>query len=193
MEIKRGRGKSVNAFERAMLNLFAYKLRRGKSVLSLGCGVGIPYEQFLAMLKCVITGVDPDKTQVVQAMVDIPRAKMVCENILDYNTKEKYNGLLLVDSHYYLPKEKHHELFSKSAEMLLEDGILLITVPPQQSFDGGNADYYDFDTTLRFLTESGFDLIVSENQNDYGIKNDLNWVLLRKRPSKTQQMKQPEA
>ena len=189
METKRARGKSVNPFERAMLNLFVYKLRRGKNVLSLGCGIGIPYEQFLAMLKCVVTGVDPNKANLVQAMLNLPTAKLVCGNILEYEPTERYNGMLLIDAHYYLPKEKHLELFKKAFEMLSEDGVLLVTVPPQQNFGEDKlADYYDFDTTLRFLKESGFDLIVSEAQTTYGVPDDMNWVLMRKHPSNTQQM-----
>ncbi|MCL2539871.1 MAG: class I SAM-dependent methyltransferase [Firmicutes bacterium] len=187
MEPKRGRGKTVNPFERAMLNLFVYKLRKGKSVLSLGCGVGIPYEQFLCMLKCVITGVDGDKNAVVQAMVDVPRAKFVCENILTYNTKETFNGLLLIDAHQHLPKDTHRELFCKANNLLCEEGVLLVTVPPQNAMADGKL--YDLDTTVNILDECGFKLIVSENQTEYGIKNDLNWVLLRKKPTTTSQMK----
>ena len=40
--------------------------------------------------------------------------------------------------------------------------------------------YYDYETYIKILSEIGFKVIYSENQNKYGIDESHNWLILQK-------------
>jgi len=40
--------------------------------------------------------------------------------------------------------------------------------------------YYDYETYITLLSEIGFKVLYSENQNKYDIEESHNWVILQK-------------
>jgi SAM-dependent methyltransferase len=97
------------------------------NILEIGCGTGVMLSMPLASLGYNVTGVDTDEKSIELAKKTNPyrNAQFLCQNAGDL--KVKFNVIILSEVLEHLKKPE--ALLEVSRELLIERGLLIITVP----------------------------------------------------------------
>ena len=139
-----------------LFELFSNGLCKSARILDLGCGHGIPVAMFLSNKGHRILGVDRSIKLLAYAKNKMPQHKWVLGELESYKPKHKFDGIVIWDSMFHLPREEHIKLLKNAYEALTPDGMLII------SSGGSDYDIPEF-TDFMFNVEFFYDsLPVSE-------------------------------
>ncbi len=105
---------------------FAGQLPPGARVLELGCGFG-RHTRLLLDRKIAVTGVDVSEEMIGLARQSCPEAELICADALQFETAQKFDGVLAWDSMFHLNMSQHRRMVKKIAGWLKKDGIVLFT------------------------------------------------------------------
>src|SRR2546426_1369908 len=110
------------------LDLLTPHLKKGDSVLDLGCGCGIPVAQELATF-CNVTGVDISSVQVARARTLVPTATFQCQDMttvqFDVGTFAAIVSLFAI---IHIPLAEQRPLLDRISSWLQPGGYLLASV-----------------------------------------------------------------
>ena len=97
---------------------------------------------------------------------------------------------MMLFSLLHIPRENHKSLLQKIYDSLNKGSIFLLTLRDEDAgilkfkddFCGQAMfwSYFDFDTYKVMLEKIGFTFLYAENQNQHGISESNNWVILKK-------------
>ena len=168
---------------------FANLVKNGGSILDVGCGTGIPIDQYLVKCGFNITGVDISEKMLEKA-IDLKLTKAIFRqfDFFEFVSNDKYDGLIAFDSFFHIDMNKQNLIYSKANNLLKNGGILLFTHGKTNGKASskmfGEKFYYSalaLDKTLDNLQKNGFDIIeIVENYECKEDKRDLI-IIARKR------------
>ncbi|MCG8633517.1 MAG: class I SAM-dependent methyltransferase [Desulfobacterales bacterium] len=133
-----------------LFNEFIAVLSRGARVLDLGCGSGNPIGKQLVEAGFRLTGVDRSAKLLAKARSSLPDTEFIRSDIEDYSIKERYDGVVLWDALFHLPRQVHPPVLEKIYACLSPGGYLILSsggcdknIPPFTDQMFGVDFYYD--------------------------------------------------
>ena len=181
---------SLNDFEAGFFDELCSSLHAQSSVLDLGSGPGVPYDLYLAQQGFAVTGIELSQKHLERAKQNVPEAEYILGDFLKHPfAPEGYDGAIVLYSLFHVPRARHQELLAKIHALLKPRGYLLITVGTEDvpykergSFCGAEMAWSFFDavTNMQMIVESGFTMLKTANEKDFGSAESHLWVLARK-------------
>ena len=167
---------------------FANKISHGGSILEIGCGSGF-LTKYLCERNFWVTGIDfaESMIELAKSQQEMNNASFVVTDFFDYETSQKFDGVLAWDSFFHFPKERQESIYTKVGSLLNSGGFLLFT--------HGDADDEHLDTMFgeelyysclpkervcQLLTDAGFG--IEKSYSDFVERDtDRSLVILAKR------------
>lgn len=181
---------SLNGFEEGFFEELRSNLPAQSSVLDLGSGPGVPYDLYLVQQGFSVTGIELSRKHLKRAKRSVPEAEYILGDFLKYSlAPERYDGVIALYALFHVPRARHQELLAKIRTLLKPRGYLLITVGTEdvpykerESFCGAEMawSFFDADTNMKMIMESGFTMLKTANEKDFGSAESHLWVLARK-------------
>jgi SAM-dependent methyltransferase len=159
--------------ERDYLDALLRGLPPRSRVLDLGCGTGRPMAEYILSRGHEVTGVNQAAQLLALAAARMPQARWIESQIEGFRADEPFAAILCRDVLFHIERTKHRALLSGMADMLANDGRLMITVggsdhPAFTDTMFGETFFYDShppDTVLALLHELGFKTVIAEFMN----------------------------
>ena len=152
--------------DRSLFEFFLGKLPGQADVLDLGCGTGIPIARLLDSRGFRVTGIDRSKRLLQKAKTNVPRACFHKEEIEDFRASKRYDGVVLWDVLFHLPREEHGPLIEEIHDSLCPEGLFIVSsggcgeeLPPFTDSMFGVEFFYDSYPIEEFLSvcsDAGF-------------------------------------
>ena len=95
--------------------------------LDVGCGSGGRIIQALLEGGFNVTGIDVSKTLLENAKRRHPASTFICDDICEWQPREKYNLILAWDSIFHVPHSQQSNVVEKLCDALAHGGVLLFT------------------------------------------------------------------
>ncbi|WP_109485850.1 class I SAM-dependent methyltransferase [Occallatibacter savannae] len=109
---------------------WARKLRRGGSVIDVGCGSGFPLTVVLVEEGLEAFGVDAAPSMVAAFRENLPETPVLCAPVLESALfGRKFDGVLSIGLMFLLTVEEQERLIGRFAEILEPGGSVLFTAP----------------------------------------------------------------
>ncbi len=155
---------------KAWVDEFAQHLQKGRAVLDLGCGNGIPSTQLLAE-NFHVTGVDISPVQIERAKERVPNAEFICADMSEISfAPASFDAIVSFYAIIHLPLEEQPQLLAKMHTWLKDEGYLMLITGHNAwtgeasnwlGVEGGDMfwSHTDRDTYLQWLTEAGFHVV----------------------------------
>jgi SAM-dependent methyltransferase len=109
------------------LKEFTSHLKKGAKILDLGCGTGKPIAEYLLTQGYEVTGVDGSEKMLALAKTNIPKAKLIHQDMRKIDLKEKFDAIIMWHSSFHLPANDQIKLFPILKEHLNPKGLLMFT------------------------------------------------------------------
>ena len=136
--------------DRALFDCFIENLPANARLLDLGCGHGLPVIGLLSGEGREITGVDGSQKLLDQARENFPGAIFEQGDIQTYQINQDFDGVILWDVLFHLPRETHRAILEKIHALLPNDGQLILSsggsdvdLPPFTDYMFGVEFFYD--------------------------------------------------
>lgn len=146
-------------------------LPKGKTVLDIGCGAGVPIDSYLIDKGYCVVGIDISEKQIELAQKNVPQGKYERKDMSLLKDKE-YNVDAVVSFYaiFHTSRENHLELLKKMYSFLNEGGFLLVTmgasdwVGTENDFCGEEMSWshYDAETNKKLIIQAGFTIVFDE-------------------------------
>ena len=178
----------IDSLEKWMLEEFMERVPRGGMILDLGSGPGVPFDKHLVDEGFSVTGIDIIEKHIKMAMNFVPKARFIHGDFMQYAFDEKFDAIMSLYTIFHIPRNMHRFIFQKMHRYLKEDGVILVsmgtsdTVLDVQEFVGSEMAWSSFsiDENLRLVAESGFEIILTIDDNRDPGEHHL-WILATKK------------
>ena len=158
-----------DAFEQKFLDGMLRRLPAQAAVLDLGCGPGIPYDQYLVEKGCDLTGVDFCRRHLELARQNVPRAAFIEGDFTALGfAPASFDAVVSFYAVFHVPRAEHQALFDGIHRLLKPGGLVLLTLGTRDSAYGEETDWlgapmawsmFTPEAYKKMLAASGFDLI----------------------------------
>ncbi len=146
------------------------ELPRGSTVLDIGCGAGMPIDEFLIKHGYLVWGFDVSKKQIELARKLVPRASFGVKDMADLEFDEyEVDAVVAFYAIFHIPREQHLDLLKKIRSYLQPGGLLLITMSTKNfesdvKFHGTTLHFssYDAETNKKMVKEARFEIKFAE-------------------------------
>lgn len=146
---------------------FASQLKKGSTVLDLGCGSGY-ITNYLFSLNMNVVGIDFSKEMIKIAKKNYPKLEFLLADFVDienYFGENSVDGLIAIYSLYFIPREQFNSMLNSLSKILKDEGIFLFVTQI-----GKNEDF----VTTPLMKENGLSDKLYVN---YYIKEELENIL----------------
>jgi SAM-dependent methyltransferase len=128
-EFLAGRGRApATAIGTREVRDWARSLRRGATVIDLGCGSGLPITKVLVGEGLNVYGVDASESLVEAFRHNLPGIPVACEAVEDSSFFDrKFDGVLAWGLIFLLLPDEQRSLIRRMADILVPGGCLLFT------------------------------------------------------------------
>jgi 2-polyprenyl-3-methyl-5-hydroxy-6-metoxy-1,4-benzoquinol methylase len=152
------------------VNKFEVMLPRQADVLDLGCGAGVPVDDYLMKRGHLVTGLDISETQINTARQKCPKGAFLVRDLMDLKEGEfEMDGVVSLYTIFHLPRKKHLWFLKTVASFLRPGGKLLISMGDkdfeQEHMLYGQkvwSSHYDSRKNLKIVEEAGFKILFDE-------------------------------
>jgi len=146
------------------------RLNPNSKILDIGCGAGVPIDQFLIEKGFKITGVDISPEQIKLAKQNLSSGEFLVKDMSDINFPDNsFDAIISFYAIFHINRKEHQELFNKLFSILKPNGYLLVTTGSEdwegiEKFHGVKMfwSHYSADKNLEIIKNSGFKIISSE-------------------------------
>lgn len=144
------------------------RMTEDAEVLDLGCGFGLPFDRYIVEKGFDVTGVDIAEKHVKQARDNVPEAEFIQGDFFEQDFGENsFDAIVSFYAIFHIPREEHKELFEKIRYWLKEDGVILVTMGPDEMDQhkgeiGGEEmvwSSYSQEENVRLVKEAGFNVL----------------------------------
>ena len=180
-------GREIRSEEKDLFqDLFDY-IGDSAQILDLGCGTGLPFDQYLIENGYDLIGIDIAEKHVEKARENIPEAEIIQGDFFEVDVaNSSLDAVVSFYAIFHIPREEHRKLFEKINVWLKPEGYILVTVAStvmedlKESWNGAEIKWSSFEgsKTLEIIEKSGFE-IVRTYEEDWRDEDHL-WVLARK-------------
>lgn len=146
---------------------FASQLKKGSTVLDLGCGSGY-ITNYLSSLNMNVVGIDFSKEMIKIAKKNYPKLEFLLADFVDIENhfgENSVDGLIAIYSLYFIPREQFNSMLNSLSKILKDEGIFLFVTQI-----GKNEDF----VTTPLMKENGLSDKLYVN---YYIKEELENIL----------------
>lgn len=165
--------RSRELFEKPWLDKATAHLKRGATILDLGCGMGDPIARYFIDQGYQVTGVDGCQEFIAMAHERFPRGEFLTADMRDLSLKSRFDAIVVWDSLFHLTSDEQCRMFYVFAKHIKANGVLLFTTGPAAgevwSDNGGENLYHASLSPEEYkgaLQKHGFTLL------DYEIKDE---------------------
>ena len=130
----------LHSHEPAFLEHLLVNMRPPAKILDLGCGTGRPISEFLLARGFLVTGVDQAEDLLALARQRFPTGRWLQAEMESFEADEIYDGAVIWDSIFHIPREHHEPLLRKVVRGLRPGGRLMLTT--------GGSDHPAFTDTM---------------------------------------------
>jgi len=183
--------------------LQAQGLQATSKVIELGCGIGVVTHLIRkTVTKGQIESIDlsPESIEFAKEKITEKHIHFFAGDVTEYHPKLKQvDFVTLFDVIEHIPIALHEKLFLNVANMLSDDGLLLINIPSPASinWDRGNApevlQIIDQEIPLSLITKNcytaGLEVIKFESHSIW-IEDDYHFMVIRKKKGYTNKVVQ---
>jgi len=179
----------LTKLEKRFLDHLVALLPENGEILDLGCGIGIPFDKYLADHNLKITGIDVASKHIKQAKQNIPTATYIEGDfsIMDFG-KKKFDAIIALYSIFHIPRIEQQGLFNRMYSLLKDSGLILMTLGTSNEESMNTFcdapmvwSNYDPDKYRKMIDKSNFKIIDSEYEGQPGDNEYHWWILLKKK------------
>lgn len=134
--------KQLPAKDQAMLDAFMAQLPKQAKLLDLGCGSGFPIHKQLLDNGFDTLGIDSSKALLQHARTQLLNGHFEYGDLTQIELTDSYQGIVLWDAIFHLPRQEHAPLLSKAFKALAPGGRMLL------SSGGSESDIPAFTDTM---------------------------------------------
>jgi len=187
-----GSNDRLNHFEKIYFDIFTENIPNNSDILDLGCGTGLPYDQYLSAKGYKITGIDIAEYHIQIAKNNVKAGTYITGDYTKYKfDNDSFDAIISLYSLFHIPREEHEEVIEKIYGYLRANGMLLITTGVEYT-DGTEIDddfcgnvkmawsSYGADKYRELLESNGFHILKRDNEADFGGGDEQFWILARK-------------
>lgn len=144
------------------------KVPENGEFLDLGCGYGLPFDRYIIENGYNVTGVDIAEKHIEGARERVPEAEFIQGDFFDQDfTENSFDAIVSFYAIFHIPREEHKELFEKIRHWLKEDGVVLVTMGPDEMDQhrgeiGGEEmlwSSYSQEENVKLIEEAGFNVL----------------------------------
>jgi 2-polyprenyl-3-methyl-5-hydroxy-6-metoxy-1,4-benzoquinol methylase len=178
--------------DQTLFDAFIKQLPKHAHLLDLGCGSGFPIHKLMLDNGFSLLGIDSSKALLKHAQTHLPQGCFELQNLTDIKLTRTYQGIILWDALFHLPRHEHAPLLQKAFAALEPNGVMILSsggsetdIPAFRDFMFDVEFHYDAHTitALKDLcTSIGFEIMQFEalNKPDGGRDKGRIGLLLRK-------------
>ncbi|WP_017054440.1 class I SAM-dependent methyltransferase [Vibrio genomosp. F6] len=155
--------------DKVLFNEFIHCLPLNARLLDLGCGTGVPIDQLMLKHGYQVLGVDCSEKLLEVARDLLPEAHFVQAELETYDIESSYQGIIMWDCLFHIPREHHEPILSKVYRALEMGGVAIISSGGSEqnipAFTGTMFDvefYYDaypVDDLVNLCKKIGFSIL----------------------------------
>lgn len=159
-----------------LFECFIENLPGQTEILDLGCGTGVPVAKLLSDRGFRITGVDRSAKLLEKARENLPAVDFLQIEIEDYEITGLYDGVVLWDVLFHIPRAVHRTIMDKIFHALRPGGLLILSsggsrenLSPFVDFMFGVPFFYDSHPVKKFISlchDTGFTVVKHELLNE---------------------------
>lgn len=118
---------------------FSRLIDRGKTVLDVGCGDGLPADRYLVGHGLAVNGIDVSTRLIDLARKNVPEGFYEVKDMVKLQEGEYcVDGVVSLRAMLHLPRDKYHGLLKNFASFMPRGGALLLAM---QSDEPGSAEH----------------------------------------------------
>lgn len=164
------------------LEEYVSHLEPGDAILDVGCGAGIPVDDYLVKKGFGVTGIDISDKQIDVARHNVPQALFEVKDMTTFRDYEYcVNGIVSFYAIFHTPREQHANLFKKFATFMPKGGILFVTMgagdnPGAEEEFHSVPLFYSFyppEKNVQLIESAGFTIINNEIDASGGEKHQI--------------------
>lgn len=176
------------------LEILNKHLKPYSQILDVGCGAGIPVDDYLVLKGHNLTGVDISEKQIELAKINVPKASYLVSDMSEMNFRDNsYDAIVSFYAIFHIPREDHFELFRKLFSLLKDDGLFLATLGYEEwegfeEFHGVRMYWSQFgkDKNIELVEQAGFKIIEAEVDESGGEQHLVVFAIKNPQKIKTQ-------
>lgn len=143
-------------------------------ILDVGCGTGKPIARYCCDRGFQVTGIDISGKMLEIAGENVPEASLHHVGLLDFQTEERFDGVIGFDSVFHIEHEKQRLIYPKVNSLLRKGGVFIFTAGLTDEFVVDEMFGHEFyyaglnKTDLRkILAENGFEILRFEEHYEH--------------------------
>lgn len=153
------------------LKLFSKHVKKGRTILDVGCGGGKPVDEYLVNQGFAVNGIDISEAMLKLARKNVPQAFYEQKDMTKLQEGEYcVDGIVSFYAIFHTPKEQHQEILKQFASFLPNGGAILITMGAEawegseENFHGAKMYWSHFgaDKNAELVKNAGFEIILNE-------------------------------
>ena len=115
------------------LNRFSKLIERGKTILDVGCGDGLPVDEYLVKQGFAVNGIDVSARMIELARKHVPEGFYEVKDMFDLKEGEYcVDGVVSLRAMLHIPHEDFRALLTNFASFMSNGGALLVAVAPRE-------------------------------------------------------------
>jgi cyclopropane fatty-acyl-phospholipid synthase-like methyltransferase len=147
-------------------------IERGKTVLDVGCGDGLPVDAYLVKQGFAVNGIDASARMIERARKNVPEGFYEVKDMFDLKEGEYcVNGVVSLRATLHIPRKRYSTLLKTFASFMPNGGALLLAMEPRKK-EGIEDDGHD-GTVLRSHDEADSNTELIESAGFTAIVNDI--------------------
>lgn len=172
-----------NKYLEQLVNL----LKPGSTILDIGCGAGVPIDNYLFARGFKVIGIDISEKQIELAKKNVPQGSYEVKDVLELQDGEyQVDAVVSFYAIFHIPREQHQELFKKINSFLPQDGYILVTMGAgeyegeEDCFHGVKMwwSHYGPEKNKQIIKSTGFEILLDEIDANGGEKHQI--IMARK-------------
>lgn len=180
-----------NEMEQHFLERLIEEVGKDGKILDFGCGIGIPFDNYLAEKGLEVTGIDISQKHIEQAKKNVPQANFIKGDFSKHKfDEESFDAIISFYAIFHIPREEHQNLLSKMCSLLKAGGLILVTLGTFGSEYGEEQDWcgapmawstYEPEEYKKIITNAGFKIVEEKYEGKLGDEEFHYWVLAKKK------------
>ena len=146
------------------------RLEMNSKILDVGCGAGIPIDQYLVEKEFRVTGIDISSEQIRLARDNVLQGEFLVNDMAEIDfPANSFDSVISFYAIFHVKREEHQQLFEKFFSIIKPGGYLLVTMGSEEwegveDFYGSEMfwSHFGVDKNLEIIENSGFKIVNHE-------------------------------